>query len=53
MLALGHLNRLYCRLPPRPEAPNSRATTPRATNFFVAFGRVPLFFYLLQWPPHT
>jgi uncharacterized membrane protein len=28
-------------------------TTPRAgrlRNFFVTFGRVPLFFYLLQWP---
>jgi len=22
----------------------------RARNFFITFGRVPLFFYLLQWP---
>ena len=31
----------------------SRGSTPatvRLRNFFVTFGRVPLFFYLLQWP---
>jgi len=35
--------------------PETRAVEPRSygsrmRNFFVTFGRVPLFFYLLQWP---
>jgi hypothetical protein len=29
---------------------DSAATSSRLRNFFVTFGRVPLFFYLLQWP---
>jgi uncharacterized membrane protein len=32
------------------ELRGSTPTTGRLRNFFVTFGRVPLFFYLLQWP---
>jgi uncharacterized membrane protein len=31
-------------------APRARSLGSRVQNFFITFGRVPLFFYLLQWP---
>jgi uncharacterized membrane protein len=35
---------------PGAQAPHSRSFGSRLRGFFVTYGRVPLFFYLLQWP---
>jgi uncharacterized membrane protein len=35
---------------PKPSFTVGLLPRPRLRNFFVTFGRVPLFFYLLQWP---
>jgi hypothetical protein len=35
---------------PERRAPGSPSLSQRLRNAFITFGRVPLFFYLLQWP---
>jgi uncharacterized membrane protein len=48
MLALAWFERQV--VSPASQAASPRSFSAKIRNFFITFGRVPLFFYLLQWP---